>query len=100
MYLMSFLLVGAAIFFGIFDGKEAKFTFPNPEVKKELKRFKFIKLDITKYNDEDKKIMKHFKIFGAPNVLLFNSNGKALDDKFIQGFIKPEKFSKLLKEIK
>ena len=78
----------------------AQFTFPNPEVKKELKRFKFIKLDITKYTDEDQKIMKHFKIFGAPNILLFDSQGNALDDKFIQGFIEPEKFVKLLKEIK
>ncbi len=78
----------------------AQFTFPNPEVKKELKRFKFIKLDITKYSDEDKKIMKNFKIFGAPNILLFDSHGKALDDKFIQGFIKPEKFVKTLKDIK
>ncbi len=78
----------------------AQFTFPNPEVKKELKRFKFIKLDITKYSDEDKKIMKNFKIFGAPNILLFDSNGTALDDKFIQGFIKPEKFVKTLKDIK
>ena len=78
----------------------AQFTFPNPEVQKELKRFKFIKLDITKYTDEDQKIMKHFKIFGAPNILLFDSQGNALDDKFIQGFIEPDKFTKLLKEIK
>ena len=78
----------------------AQFTFPNPEVKKELERFKFIQLDITDYTDEDKKIMKNFKIFGAPNILLFDSNGKALDDKFIQGFIKPEKFIKTLKGIK
>ncbi len=78
----------------------AQFTFPNPEVQKELKRFKFIKLDITKYTKEDQKIMKNFKIFGAPNILLFDSKGKALDDKFIQGFIKPEKFVKTLRDVK
>ena len=78
----------------------AQFTFPNPKVKQELKRFKFIPLDITKYTKEDQKIMKHFKIFGAPNILLFDSKGNALDDKFIQGFIEPEKFVKILKDIK
>ena len=191
MYLLSALLVGAAIFFGLFDGKEAKgfggvfktfnfflllygalifigaisgaksvlnplepfkgglastaaitkeetkkesftldallkeiknakkpvvidigkencaacteleqFTFPNSKVKDELKRFRFIQLDITDYTKEDKKIMKHFKLFGAPNILFFDSNGTTLDNKFVQGFIKPEKFVKTLKSIK
>jgi len=188
MYLFSFLLVGAAIFFGLFDGKEAKgfagvfktfnfflllygalifigaisgaksilnplepfvgakstlskeqelsaksytlqsllseiknskkpvvidigkencaacteltnITFPNPDVQKELKRFKFIKLDITKYTKDDQDIMKHFKIFGAPNILIFDSNATPLEDKFQQGFIEPKKFVELLKSV-
>ncbi len=77
----------------------AKITFPNPDVKKELERFKFIKLDITKYTKDDQKIMKHFNIFGAPNILFFNSKGEALEDKFQQGFIEPKRFIKLLKSI-
>jgi len=77
----------------------AEITFPNPAVKEELKRFKFIKLDITKYTNEDKAIMNYFKIFGAPNILIFNSKGKALKDKFLQGFIPPEKFIKILQEV-
>jgi thiol:disulfide interchange protein DsbD len=75
-------------------------TFPNEKVKDELKRFKFIKLDITKYTDDDREIMKHFKIFGAPNILIFNSKGETLEDKFIQGFIEPDKFTKILKDVK
>ena len=78
----------------------AEITFPNKDVKDELKRFKFIKLDITNYTKDDKDIIKHFKIFGAPNILLFDSNATALNNKFIQGFIKPEKFVKILKEVK
>ncbi len=75
-------------------------TFPSSKVQKELKRFKFIKLDITNYTKDDQEIMNHFKIFGAPNILLFDSNGSALEDKFIQGYIEPEKFVKILKDIK
>ncbi|NPA28362.1 MAG: protein-disulfide reductase DsbD [Epsilonproteobacteria bacterium] len=74
-------------------------TFPDPRVKEELKRFKFIKLDITDYTKDDQEIMKHFKIFGAPNILIFNSKGEPLEDKFIQGFIKPQKFTNILKEV-
>ena len=75
-------------------------TFPHPEVKKEMERFKFIKLDVTKYTKDDQAILKHFKLFGAPNILIFNSKGEPLEDKFIQGFIEPEKFKKVLKEVK
>ncbi len=78
----------------------ATITFPNKKVQNELKRFKFIKLDITNYTKNDQAIMKHFKIFGAPNILIFDSNGTALEDKFIQGFISPEKFLQLLQSVK
>ncbi len=78
----------------------ATITFPNKKVQKELKRFKVIKLDITKYTKDDQAIMNHFKIFGAPNILIFDSNGTALEDKFIQGFISPEKFLQLLQSVK
>ncbi len=78
----------------------ANITFPDKNVQKELKRFKLIKLNITNYTKDDKDIIKHFKIFGAPNILLFNSKGEALDDKFIQGFIEPERFIEILKKIK
>ncbi len=78
----------------------AEITFPNPKVKDELKRFKFIKLDITKYTKDDQEIMNHFKIFGAPNILFFNSKGEALEDKFQQGFVKPDRFVEILKSIK
>jgi thiol:disulfide interchange protein DsbD len=77
----------------------AEITFPNKQVQDELKRFKFIKLDITKYTKDDQDIMKHFKLFGAPNILFFNSKGKALEDKFQQGFVEPKRFVEILKSI-
>jgi len=78
----------------------ANITFPNKKVKDELKRFKFIKLDITKYTKDDQDIMKHFNIFGAPNILFFNSKGEAQEDKFQQGFVKPDRFVEILKSVK
>ncbi len=75
-------------------------TFPNPKVQEEMKRFKFIQLNISKYTKDDQEILKHFNIFGAPNVLFFNSKGEAEDSKFQQGFVKPERFVEILKTIK
>ncbi len=78
----------------------ANVTFPDPKVKNELKRFKVIRLDTTNYTKDDQDIMNHFNIFGAPNILIFDSKGKALEDKFMQGFVDPITFSKTLKEVK
>ncbi len=74
-------------------------TFPDPTVKKELERFKFIQIDITKNTPEEQAILKKYGLFGAPNILFFDSKGKALSDKFFTGFIPPEQFTKQLKTI-
>jgi len=75
-------------------------TFPNPKVKEELKRFKFIHIDVTKYTDEDKAMLKRYNLFGAPNLIFFDSKHKFLKDKSLSGFVKPEDLKKHLESIK
>jgi thiol:disulfide interchange protein DsbD len=75
-------------------------TFPDPAVKKELERFKFIQIDITQNTPEEQAILKKYGLFGAPNILFYDSKGKALNDKFFTGFIPPEQFLKQLKSIR
>ena len=75
-------------------------TFPNKDVQKAMKRFKFIQIDITDNTPDEQKILKHYGLFGAPNILIFDSKGKALPDKFLTGFIKPEDFIKHINSIK
>ena len=75
-------------------------TFPNPAVQKEMQRFEFIQIDITKNTPEDQAILKKYKIFGAPNILFFDSQGKVQPDKFITGFRAPELFVEDLKRVK
>ena len=74
-------------------------TFPDPAVQAALKRFKFIQIDITKYTDDDAKLLKKFHLFGAPNLLFFDSHGHPLPEKFLTGFVKPEKLVEHLKTI-
>ncbi|NPA50321.1 MAG: protein-disulfide reductase DsbD, partial [Epsilonproteobacteria bacterium] len=78
----------------------ATITFPNKDVQKAMKRFKFIKIDITKNSKDDQKILKHFKLFGAPNIIFFDSNGTYLNEKSLTGFIKPKDFIEHIKDIK
>jgi len=74
-------------------------TFPDPVVQKEMQRFTFIQIDITENTPEEQAILKKYKLFGAPNILFYDSKGKVLPEKFLTGFIPPEQFVKQLKTI-
>jgi thiol:disulfide interchange protein DsbD len=65
-----------------------------------MKRFVFIQIDITNNTPEEQAILKRYQIFGAPNILFFDSTGKAQPDKFITGFREPKAFVDDLKGIK
>ncbi|NOZ91522.1 MAG: protein-disulfide reductase DsbD [Epsilonproteobacteria bacterium] len=75
-------------------------TFPNPAVKKEMDRFKFISVDITKYTDDDKELLNKFGLWGTPNIIFFDSKHNYVKDETITGFLKPEPFLEHLKRIK
>ncbi len=71
-------------------------TFPNPTVQEALKAFTFIHIDVTAYTDEDKALLKQYKLFGAPNIIFFDTQNHFLPSKSLTGFIEPERFAKHL----
>jgi thiol:disulfide interchange protein DsbD len=74
-------------------------TFIDPKVQEELKRFKFIHIDVTKYTDDDKAMLKRYNLFGAPNLIFFDTKHRFLKDKSLSGFVKPKDLVKHLKDI-
>lgn len=74
-------------------------TFPNPAVQEQLKRFTFIKIDLTANTDDDKALLKEYGLFGTPNIIFFDKNNNYLPEKSLTGFIKPEVFETHIKEI-
>lgn len=76
------------------------FTFPNPAVQEELKRFTFISIDITANNDEEKALQKHYGLFGTPSIIFFDKENNPLPEKTLAGFIDADKFVNHLKTIK
>jgi len=76
-----------------------QFTFPKAEVQAELKRFTFIKIDVTNNTEEEKVLMKKYNAFGTPSIIFFDKNNKYLANKNISGFQNAEKFLKHLKTI-
>jgi len=75
-------------------------TFINDKVKDEMKRFSVIRIDITKYTDNDKALLKKFNLWGTPNIIFFDKNNDFLGKKSISGFVKPKPFLETLKSIK
>ncbi len=74
-------------------------TFPNPKVKEQLKKFKFIKVDVTDNTDAEKALLKKYELFGTPNIIFFDKNGKFMPEKSLTGFVKPQEFADHLKRV-
>ena len=74
-------------------------TFPDPKVKEQLKKFTFIKVDVTDNTEAEKALLKKFELFGTPNIIFFDKENNFLPAKSLTGFIKPQDFADHLKEV-
>ncbi len=74
-------------------------TFPDPRVQEHLKKFTFIKIDLTDNTDADKALLKKFELFGTPNIIFFDKANNYLPEKSLTGFIPPEDFATHLERI-
>lgn len=70
-------------------------TFKNSDVIEALKGYTLLQVDVTENSAEQKRIMKHFGIFGPPAILFFR-DGKELRAKRISGYKPPEEFLKIV----
>jgi thiol:disulfide interchange protein DsbD len=77
-----------------------KYTFQDINVRGELDNFILVKVDVTDFNENDKKIMNRFNIFGPPAIVFFNSDSEELTKKQIFGFMNAENFLTHIKDIK
>ena len=64
-----------------------------------LKKFTFIKVDVTDNTEEEKALLKKFELFGTPNIIFFDKENNFLPEKSLTGFIKPQDFADHLEEV-
>lgn len=75
-----------------------KFTYADPEIIRELRRFVNVKIDSTKSDDPKiKQLWEKYGIVGLPAVVFINQNGTMLSEKTITGFVNAREFLKILK---
>jgi thiol:disulfide interchange protein DsbD len=67
-------------------------TFKHVDVQKKMKAFRFIQADVTKNSDDEKALMKRFKLFGPPGIIFFDKSGKELKPLQLVGFKAPKEF--------
>jgi thiol:disulfide interchange protein len=75
-----------------------KNTFTNTEVKKLLKGFILLRIDLTNINTENTNLAKHFNVIAPPATLFFDKYGKEFDVKIV-GDIGSKKFIQVLQQI-
>ena len=76
-----------------------KITFSAPEVRAKMAGLTLLQADVTANSDAHKALLKRFQLFGPPAIVLFDSSGKELTEKLIVGFMPPDKFIGVLKNL-
>ena len=69
-----------------------KLTFVEPAVRTRLANSILLQVDVTKNDDDDKAMLKRFKLFGPPGIILFDSKGQEIGDARVIGFQDAPKF--------
>lgn len=74
-------------------------TFKDPRVMALFQHFTLIRADVTENSDEQKRMMKKYRVFGPPVMVFFDKNHKLLNDKKLVGYINADDFIKHLNKI-
>ncbi|WP_292038454.1 protein-disulfide reductase DsbD [Massilia sp. UBA6681] len=69
-----------------------KLTFVDPAVQAKLANTILLQVDVTANDAEDKAMLKRFKLFGPPGIILFGPDGKEIEDSRVIGYQNPAKF--------
>jgi len=75
------------------------YTFSNPQVQKQLGKFRLLRADVTKNNMQTIELQKYFHVVAPPTILFFDPNGKEIKSSRIVGEMSASAFLKHLEII-
>jgi thiol:disulfide interchange protein DsbD len=76
-----------------------KLTFVDPAVQAKLANTVLLQVDVTANDEDDKAMLKRFKLFGPPGIILFDAQGREISDSRVVGFQNAETFLKSLNKL-
>lgn len=75
------------------------FTFSDPSVAQRMAQFELLQVDVTANTPDDRELLKHFRLFGPPGIMFFDSKGQQLESLRVIGFQDAARFSRVLDEV-
>jgi thiol:disulfide interchange protein DsbD len=72
-------------------------TFTDPGVQAALKNAVLLQADVTKNDDEDKRLYGHFEIHGPPTIAFYGADGVERKKFRVAGFMKAEEFARVVR---
>jgi len=73
-----------------------RLTFSDARVKQKLAALGTLQADVTRNNEDDRALLKRFKLVGPPGILFFDKNGREIAALRVIGYQAPEKFLQTL----
>jgi thiol:disulfide interchange protein DsbD len=77
-----------------------KLTFTDPQVRAALANTVLLQVDVTANDADDKAMLKRFRLFGPPGIILFDAKGQEIADSRVIGYQDPAKFLASLQKLK
>jgi len=75
-------------------------TFRHPDVGAALAGISTLRLDVTdEVSAEGQRLIQRYRVYGAPTILVFDRTGKERTDLRILGFMTPDEFLEVLRQI-
>jgi thiol:disulfide interchange protein DsbD len=72
-------------------------TFTDPDVQAALKNAVLLQADVTRNDDEDKRLYAHFEIHGPPTIAFYGPDGVERKKFRVAGFMKAEEFARVVR---
>jgi thiol:disulfide interchange protein DsbD len=76
-----------------------RFTFTDPVVAEKMSRALLLKADVTANNNDDRELLKRFRLFGPPGTIFFDAQGREIAGSRVVGFQNAERFAATLSTV-
>jgi len=75
-----------------------RLTFSDPRVRQKLAGLAALQADVTRNNDDDRALLKRFKLVGPPGIIFFDKNGREIESLRVIGYQPPDQFLQTLEK--
>jgi thiol:disulfide interchange protein DsbD len=69
-----------------------RFTFSDARVREKLRSMVLLQVDVTANNEDDKALLKRFKLFGPPGIIFFDHKGEEIEGLRVIGYQPADRF--------